>query len=315
MKKSARNRIIIWSIVSVVLTAVLVLGILNVNKLGTISLNPINISEITNVNVDEFTTGEAEIDKDTVKSLYIEWVSGDVNVVYGESDKIVLTEESSSTSEDDKMCWNVDDNGKLRVYSSKKSKTFIGLFNDDVSKTLTVTVPKDMKFDDFDISSASADVNVEFVNANKVIIGTASGDIEVRGINSKNVDISNVSGKSEVFCQQVDTIEMEAVSGEIIVDGNYSKLSTESISGKSKISAEADNVDINSESVSGEINISLIESISGFTAEYESVSGSFECDFAGKNRDDKFIYGNGMAEIDVETVSGNISVESYSATK
>ena len=84
---------------------------------------------------------------------------------------------------------------------------------------------------------------------------------------------------------------------------------------KAKISAEADNVDINSESVSGEINISLIESISGFTAEYESVSGSFECDFAGKNRDDKFIYGNGMAEIDVETVSGNISVESYSATK
>lgn len=315
MKKSARNRVIVWSIVSVVLTAILVWGIVNINKFGSISLNPINLSELKGVDIEKFTTGEAEFDKDTIKSLDIDWIAGEVNLVLSNSEKIVISEERSSASEDDKMCWYVDDEGKLSVYASKKSRTFLGLFDDEQVKTLTVTVPKNMKFIDFNISTASADINVESVYANKVTAETASGDIEISKVEAKYVDITNVSGRVEAFCQQAGKIDVETVSGEITVDGIYDELNTESISSKTNISAEADNVTIDSESISGEISVALPDNISGFTAEYESVNGKFDCDFAGNNGDEKFVYGDGMAEINMETVSGNMSIDSYSVKK
>ena len=311
MKKSARNRIIVWSTASVLLIAILVLGIVNINKFGLINLSPINIGDISNV--DDFTTGAAEFDKNSIKSLDINWTSGEVNVEQGESDKIIITEECSSNVIEDRMCWNVDENGRLSVYSSKKSKVFFGFsFNSDESKVLTVKVPKNMSFDSFYISSASADIKIYFADADKVVLETASGDINAEKIMADEADITNVSGDIEAICQQADRVTVGTVSGNAVLNGVFRDLDAESVSGALSIYAESDGVDIDSESVSGKITVSLPEDISGFTAKYESVSGLFESDFVGMSKDDSFVYGDGRAEISMETVSGNMVVEQHS---
>ncbi|MDD6847516.1 MAG: DUF4097 family beta strand repeat-containing protein [Oscillospiraceae bacterium] len=66
--------------------------------------------------------------------------------------------------------------------------------------------------------------------------------------------------------------------------------------------------DIDMESVSGNVNITIPEKIGGFTADYDTVSGDFSTDFSVKTIGNSHTYGDGSAEFDFETVSGDIKI-------
>lgn len=309
MKKSAKNRIIVWSIVSGLLIAVLVLGIINIQNIATFAVTPINIANIKNL--DDYVSGEAEFERDKIVSLDVNWASGEINVSRGDTDKVVISEDSDSENVDDRMCWYLHNNGTLSIYSSKKSNVFFGLsFDKNKSKNLNIELPANMSFDDLHISSANADINVEFAIAEKVIVENATGNIDIKGIESDNVDITNVSGRIDVTCEKAREVSVSSVSGQINVKGDYREIDTESVSGSTNVYAGKDIISIDSDAVSGSIDVSVSNEISGFIAEYESVSGSFDCDFNGKSNVDEFVYGDGKVEINLETVSGSMSVKS-----
>ncbi len=309
MRKSAKNRIIVWSIVSCLLVAVLTLGIINIQNIGTFAVSPIQIGNIRNL--DSYVSGEAEFDSARVLSLDVNWASGEVNVSRGDSNKVVITEDTDAENVEDRMCWYIREDGTLSIYSSKRSNVFFGFtFDKNREKTLNIEIPENMSFDEFHISSASANVNVDFAIADKVIVETASGNVEIKNIEADNVDITNVSGRTTITCDQAEEVSVSSVSGKVNVSGNYRELDTESVSGATEIYADKDVNSIDCDSVSGKIDLSVSEEISGFTANYDTVSGSFDCDFSGMGKVDKFVYGNGKTEINLETVSGSMSIKS-----
>ena len=310
MKKSARNRIIVWSIVSCLLVAILVFGIMNIQSIGSLAVTPIKLNNVKNL--DDYVSGEAEFDKTKVSSLDVNWAAGKVNVRYSDTDKIVISEDANVENVEDRMCWYLNDKGTLSIYSEKKSQVFFGIsfgFKDNYSKTLNIEIPENMSFEELHISAASADVFADNAIAEEVNVETASGNIDIGNIKADSVDISNVSGKVDAHCNQVGEMSVSTVSGETFIVGNFRELQTESVSGSTEVSVDNGVEKIDSDSISGGIKVTLADDITGFTAKHESVSGSFNCEFNGMNKDDEFIYGDGTVEISMETVSGNMTVK------
>lgn len=308
MKNSARNRIIIWSIVSVVLVTVLVWSIFAVS-LYSDSINfQIFNSEWSLSNFDDFKTGNADFNANEVSSVEVNWVSGEIEVLYGDTDKITI--EDSATDSDNKMYWNLDNNGTLEIYANKNDFSFIniGFFDDDITKNLTITIPKDKKFSEFDINSASADIYADGINATEIEVDSASGGVEIKKLECNDANINNASGDINIFCNNVGKIDIETVSGKTTVSGNYDDLYVSSVSGEITATVENENANIEAESVSGEIELGVDESINGFIVDYEKVSGNFNCEFSGTDRDGRFVYGNGSAMFSIDTVSGNIEI-------
>lgn len=309
MRKSARNRIIIWSIVSVLLIGVLTMGIIGARNFNGLNFRLFSFSDI---DVEKMSTGNAEFDEDEVKSIDINWTSGAVKIKNSDTDKVEISENTSDKNEDNAMRWSLD-GGKLKIYENKNIFGFnlfnFGLFDGNHAKTLTVTLPKDILFDDFDISAASADVSAENINSDSLDIETASGKIAVDNFEGNSADINSVSGAIEFSASSASSVEAEAVSGECTVSGKIDEIDASSVSGSLNLNVGKNNRKINAETVSGSVNIKTNCDKSGFTANHSSVSGGFNSDFAGVTKDGRFVYGSGKAEYNISTVSGNIEIQ------
>lgn len=198
----------------------------------------------------------------------------------------------------------------------------------------------DMKLENIEISTASAPVNVENLYSKDIDINTASGEVNLINTNTTNSNITTVSGNINLENIKANLVDTESVSGKTFISGDYITLDSESISGNVKAvlgNGNADNLtnwlsdlsgnvsqeDIDINSVSGEIEVIAPENITGFTMEYETVSGTFSSNFPAnssgsfssgtfdKESEKKFSYGTidaNSTKINLETVSGNIKI-------
>ena len=308
MRKSARNRIIIWSIVSVLLIGLLTFGIIGIRNYGALNFKLFSFS---NDDLDKMSTGSAEFDKNEVKSIDINWTSGTVDIKNGNTDKVEISENASYDKDDDNaMRWSLDD-GKLKIYNSKNAFGFNWFSFSMSPKKLTVTLPESISLDEFDVSSASADFTAESINADTLDIETASGKITVDSFEGKKADINTASGTIDLNRVLAEDVDVETVSGECTVTGKIEKLNVSGVSSVLNLTVGKNNSEINAETVSGNVNIKTNCDESGFTANYSSVSGNFSSDFAGINKDDKFVYASGKADYNISTVSGNIEIQPF----
>ena len=114
MKKSAFNRIIIWTIVTLVLIATLVVGII---ALKALSHNVFEEFSKVNVfsmeNADKFVDGEATFQPSDVTSINANWFDGEIKVVYADTNEIKI-EEDYDDPDAPQMCWYLE-NGKLEL--------------------------------------------------------------------------------------------------------------------------------------------------------------------------------------------------------
>lgn len=306
MRKSARNRIIIWSIVSVLLIGLLTVGIIGIRNYNAFNFKLFSFS---NDEIDKMSTGNAEFDKNEIKSIDINWTSGTVEIKNGNTDKVEISENVSyDKNSDNAMRWSLDD-GKLKIYDSKNAFGFHWFSFSMSPKKLTVTLPESISLDEFDISSASAEFTAECINADTLDIETASGTIKVDSFEGNKADINTASGTVDFTAVSAEDIDVETVSGECTVTGKIEKLNVSGVSSVLNLIVGKNNSEINAETVSGNVNIRTNCDQSGFTANYSSVSGDFSSDFAGTNKNGKFVYGSGKADYNISTVSGNIDIQ------
>lgn len=306
MRKSARNRIIIWSIVSVLLIGLLTVGIIGIRNYNAFNFKLFSFS---NDEIDKMSTGNAEFDKNEVKSIDINWTSGTVEIKNGNTDKVEISENVSyDKNSDNAMRWSLDD-GKLKIYDSKNAFGFHWFSFSMSPKKLTVTLPESISLDEFDISSASAEFTAECINADTLNIETASGTIKVDSFEGNRADINTASGTVDFTAVSAEDVDVETVSGECTVTGKIEKLNVSGVSSVLNLIVGKNNSEINAETVSGNVNIRTNCDQSGFTANYSSVSGDFSSDFAGTNKNGKFVYGSGKADYNISTVSGNIDIQ------
>ena len=300
MKKSARNRIIIWSVVSVVLIAVLVAGLKITSGSNNIFSDGIVLGGFSAIeNSENLKRGNAELSSSDIDSILVEWSNGSVEVITEKTDKITIyVEEGSAKSENDRMHY-INDNGTLKIYSRKI--TGWNFWSDLTSKKLVITVPESKNFEDFKISTASAGAILSNIKAETLSVSTASGNLEISDSEGNSLNTDSASGNIILSNCNFEKINSDIVSGVMKIDGTFSELNANGVSGEIYAQSYNNFNSIEIESVSGGIHITLPETINGIDLDYDTVSGKLESDFPTTST-------SGSPSLDIDTVSGNIEV-------
>lgn len=287
MKSHIIMRIILWSITTLILIAILIYGIMGHSSSffgGSFSLGN---SFYRYKNADQYSAGPAELTDTDIQSIEINWLSGSVTISAYDGDTLQILEDDDYP-EDQKVRYLVQ-NQKLIIQYCKASSGW-QFFRKMPDKQLTLLIPSSM-------ASKLHSLNIEAVSA----------DCEITGIAAEACDFETVSGNINTTQLQAGVLDAETVSGRMDLSGQYTALNLESVSGRLNVISDTAPIEIDAETVSGDIDITIPDE-RGFTASFDTVSGSKNCGFAAASRKEDLIYGDGSAEYDFETVSGDISL-------
>lgn len=338
MKKSAQNRIIIWSTVSVALIIVLIAGFIFSATWGFPSINQRRYGTYE-YSIDTYDTEDEalyEMSTDTADSLlysYDEIAQVDIylstgKVIFKESnsDNIKISQIKDSSSDEainSEGFYYTNEDGVLQIYGSKadfnlrdkdfSSSDFTLMFNDIFksvkSKTIVVEIPRNAITNYISINTAGADIEFDNINTDTLTINSFSGNANIDTVKSSYISVNNVSGKNKLSNITSDQFELNCVSGDAEVEGNIDTIYLNSVSGDldySTYSLSTNLISINT--VSGDTTITLPKN-SGFTVINSSLSGEIKSGFDGRQIDEHYIYGDGSIEIELNSVSGSINIQ------
>jgi hypothetical protein len=201
MKRSAIARIVIYSILAVVLTGVLLVGIL-ANGFS------IDFSSSGGTTVES----ETSIDVDGIKKLDIEWACGAVTIQVADTDQITFKE---TAPENCKYQMTYDVNGSTLElnYSQRFS---IGFGNNSLpTKDLLITVPRDWICEELQIEGADLTIGIQHLTVREIDMEGASNNLEFVG-SVDTVDIDGASNNIHLNCDSHPTlIDIDGASCEL----------------------------------------------------------------------------------------------------
>lgn len=299
MKTAARIRIVTWSIVLVLLVALLVSGLR-----GKWSGFSFGWTTYTYADADRYTPGNGSFKKDKVKNVDVNWVSGNITVEEHDSDEIVFSEENEEIDEKYKMHYYLQGD-TLRIQFCQSTRW--DFFRRTPAKRLTVKIPKGYVFNELKVDATSSKTDVSNVNAKKIDVETVSGQLDISDVKADTLELETVSGSLAVKNAKADKVKFNSVSGKVGVNGDFVEVDGESVSGGIQVQSKNRIAKAKLEAVSGSVTLKIPE-LKGFSAKHESVSGSFNCEFPTTNSKKRVEYKDGSAEFDFETVSGSINI-------
>lgn len=289
MKRNAIARIIIWSLVAVLLTSLLVVGISSSPSSffsGDWSLGAMGV---TYKNSALYNVGGGTV-TDEFQSIEVNWTNGKINIEAYDGEDTVISETEVEEKEN-KLRWRVED-GVLKIQQMAAGMRF-GL-KKTPKKTLTVKIP----------SSAAEklkSVNTDSVSAEVNIIGVAASD---------KIEIDTVSGGANLKNIKTEKLDIDTVSGSIKAAGEFTELESDSVSGDVTVSSATPLKKLDCDSTSGNIRLTIPKN-SGFTLKADTVSGDISCGLPtvseSKNRR---VCGDGSADFETDTVSGDLIITS-----
>lgn len=289
MKRNAIARIIIWSLVAVLLTSLLVVGISSSPSSffsGDWSLGAMGV---TYKNSALYNVGGGTV-TDEFQSIEVNWTNGKINIEAYDGEDTVISETEVEEKEN-KLRWRVED-GVLKIQQMAAGMRF-GL-KKTPKKTLTVKIP----------SSAAEklkSVNTDSVSAEVNIIGVAASD---------KIEIDTVSGGADLKNIRTEKLDIDTVSGSIKAAGEFTELESDSVSGDVTVSSATPLKKLDCDSTSGNIRLTIPKN-SGFTLKADTVSGDISCGLPtvseSKNRR---VCGDGSADFETDTVSGDLIITS-----
>lgn len=301
-KKSARIRFYSWLTAAAVLTLILVLGISGISfGKGYSGCNGFGMG-YSYPNSSKYKVGNFTLEEE-INQLEINWMAGSVTVEVTEENQ-VYAEETEVSDDDRKMRYLVE-NGKL-IIQYQKAK-FFSFGNWSKSKDLTVYIPRNMasNMNRIDIETVSADIDISGFESKEMDFETVSGQVDIKDLITKTLDMEGVSGDIKGTGIQANILNVEVVSGSTHMEGVFEKAELEAVSGDLKLGCDSFIQEVNAETVSGDITL-YIPKDNGFSAELDSVSGDLNTEFSVNGKGDTKVYGDGNAEFDFETVSGDV---------
>lgn len=275
-------------------------------------------------NMDKYTSGNATI-SDKVEGLDVAWGSGSITVVTGKGSEIII-EEDFDGPDDQKVQWFLDGT-TLRI---RFSKVFNVINFTGNKKNLTITIPEDHEYEMVNISSASAKMKVNYINAGDINLEVASGSMECGLLTGNKVEIDSASGKITLKEVEADVIDIDTASGSVNVDnalgnelymngasgkiitGNavVNKCDIDSASGSVQVGFSKMPDDVKVSSASGRVDLAF-PADGDFTAKVDTASGKVNFDIPAKVNKGTYVVGNGTASVKISTASGSISVTEY----
>lgn len=244
------------------------------------------LSTIKYDNADSYTIGSGRT-SDSIRNLEIDWISGNVEISYGKEDEIILEETSKDEITDElTMRWLVED-GTLHIKFCKAGK--INVNNCD--KTLKVTLPKNLKLEEAEIETVSADVKASELNVKDVNFESVSGSVEAGLYGVRSIDADSVSGDIEIIAPEgPENVDIETTSGSV-------RMNLKNSAGDCEIST-----------VSGKVTFLLPEK-GNFTISYDTTSGDFDSDIEMAQKGSKYVAGKGSDRFTVDTTSGDLRIK------
>lgn len=299
MKVNAIIRIIIWSIVIVLLLGSLV----SVMAFWLYRSDTPTIIENIAVDHGELTIEEMEpaatvyIDRESdimfdpteVKEIEITWAAGSILIMPYDVAQIEVSESDVSDPKYAMECYLKSN--KLIINFSEESKFNFGFgvaINDNLSKDLTILVPREWELDKLEIDAASAKVEVCDMTIRDVEFDTASGVCEFENCTVDTLDIDTASG-DVTFVGSLNILDCDAASANIaaILSNTPNRMDLDTMSGNLDITLPAD---------------------CGFTVSNDGLNSDFESDFPTTTKNRNHVYGDGRCRIDVDAMSGDVII-------
>lgn len=306
MKTNAIIRIIIWSLVILLLSAILAGGLLGGHVLRSVfrifSGEDTTWVATTPARID---SGETPVETQLpvrplepentltlpatdIRNIEIEWVAGKILIQPMDVPEITFSE-SDVTDIKNALAWEHRNNTLSIYFCEDAIHNFIGFGNNTkLTKDLTIYVPKDWTCDSLEIDAASASLEVNDLTIREVDIDTASGACKFDNCSVKELDLDTASGDIR-FYGFLDILDCDAASA------NFYAILT-------NIPTRMD-----MDSMSGDLDITLPES-AGFTASVEGLSAKFTSDFDTITRNGNHVHGDGHCRISVDAVSGDVTI-------
>ena len=224
----------------------------------------------------------------------------------------------------------VEGGGDHLVVRVQYPKQFGAWRNDKSGPTdLQLQVPLQASLD---VSSVSADVDIDGVAPKTLSVDSVSGGIVIAAapgsadinsvsgdqqltLNSRDVKVESVSGDVTLRGRLGGTVHGETVSGQLAIDSNgesLTKLTTNSVSGDTNLHVGlADGGTLKAETVSGDVDLRVPRTLSARVSA-TSFSGTLRAPGAKVSKEEygpgsslEQRYGSGAGEVHIETFSGD----------
>lgn len=289
MKRNAIARIIIWSLVAVLLTSLLVVGISSSPSSFFTGDWSSGIIGVTYKNSALYNVGGGTV-TDEFHSIKVNWTNGKINIEAYDGEDTVISETEVAEKEN-KLRWRVED-GVLKIQQMAAGMRF-GL-KQTPKKTLTVKIPSN-------VAEGLKAVTSDSVSAEVTITGISASD---------KIEIDTISGGANLKNIKTEKLDIDTVSGSIKAAGEFTELESDSVSGDVTVSSATPLKKLDCDSTSGNIRLTIPKD-SGFTLKADTVSGDISCGLPtvseSKNRR---VCGDGSADFETDTVSGDLIITS-----
>ena len=281
MKRDAVIRIVLWSLIILCLT-----GILLGNLGGLVYRSEIrtHLSQSNEIDTPNAQSNMMNISSEQVSEIDIDWYSGNIYIIPTDVNIITIGE----TEGDHPLVWKVEDN-KLSIDFCEES-IFNGLFfGRTASKDLAITVPQDWL-------------------CRSLRVDAASSNLLVQDLTIYKVEIDSASGTSEFVNCAVDALDVDAASGDVLFEGNLDTLEFDAASASFTATLHNTPRTIEMDTASGNLDLTLPED-TGFTVRMQGIKNDFSADdFEIKKQNDFYIHGNGACRIEMDSMSGSVTL-------
>lgn len=291
-------------------------------------------------NAENYVAGSSTLQG--IENIEIDWVSG--KVMFIESDEYsdgLFMEEYIGDLSDDYLLHYYKQGNKLNI---KFVKSGANLTSMNLNKTLKIYVSKEIASTlDLDINVISADVNMAYFDVKEIDINSVSGNSSLSSIKSSKIDIESVSGNIKCIDLDAPKMDFNTVSGNVnlstLLDPTSSianmpklidvdEMNIETVSGDTNIFGyNVKELDHNSVSVdfeiknyknyrfnyeinttSGNVKIGFYQ-VPSLKIDLNTASGDFNCTFPVVMNKGQYIIGEGENFADINTTSGDISLD------
>ena len=289
MKRNAIARIRIWSLVAVLLTSLLVVGISSSPSSFFTGDWSSGIIGVTYKNSALYNVGGGTV-TDEFHSIKVNWTNGQINIEAYDGEDTVISETEVAEKEN-KLRWRVED-GVLKIQQMAAGMRF-GL-KQTPKKTLTVKIPSN-------VAEGLKAVTSDSVSAEVTITGISASD---------KIEIDTVSGGANLKNIKTEKLDIDTVSGSIKAAGEFTELESDSVSGDVTVSSATPLKKLDCDSTSGNIRLTIPKN-SGFTLKADTVSGDISCGLPTVSEsNNRRVCGDGSADFETDTVSGDLIITS-----
>ena len=297
MKRNAIARIILWSIVLLVLLALFfalfyVPGSFFLKRESKPEAAKIPVPVTEQHDNSQFHRNVVNVVPSQIREIAVEWAAGSIRILPKDITEIHITEESTTQSQKP-MVWKVRD-GKLSIQYAEHKKISLGIDTqwDEISKDLLIEVPKDWQCDSMEVTAAAASLEVKDLTIREMEFDGASGNCVFDNCTVETLDLDTASGNVH-FTGSLEQMDCDAASADILLELSNNPRS------------------LDMDTASGDLDVTL-PADAGFTVTLDTLSGDFESDFDTTMHGERYVAGNGSCRIDVDAMSGDVTVRKSS---